>query len=682
VKKKFRGAWVLLLVMALMVAVGGCGGGGGESNQAPVVFEPGEEVIVVASHVIGSGGGIVEAGQAGTPIDGITVEFPAGAVMTDTNISLGYNTGTLTPNEGTYGGVNISLTVEDSPVFNFPVKITVPFDSDAIPVPYYIDEKGNLHPTQLVDIDNEAKTFTFITLHASLFSWIETSLLPKPGDIVATNFSPSVDGFQIANKGSSYNTTGECFGMAQFSLWYSLNAKQSHGNFYNKYMNRLGTFYNGEELVGQDIIATRSHISLILQYDASVPVIEGQLALPEDQRYLTIIRNILANRGPVLLWLGGEYEESSDKFLASHSVMAYGFKNIPDGTSELSIYDPNHPADGNRTIKFKNGKFVPYSNNSNKTYNVVLYHGDGTLRVTEPYQNILDDAEANFHNSAEAVINISSHSSGQQVASRSTTLEGVIESGEVLVTYLAVYVGSNRFATNVREDGSFSVPITLESGENHLRFVVRGTRADGLLQFLSSNMDRQDFVLNCPAEKSVILVTLTWDTNDSDVDLYVIDPTGDYSCFYHKNTADGGELDFDITTGYGPEHWTLEPTDRVRYGEVYTATVHYYDDHGAGPTNYTVRVKFHEGTELEREHVMRGHLPVSNAENNAPDGDGPDWGNFYDMIVNQRYSSSSASALSALKENDRTLPRVVNSSNGTVTIQIPVPPQEERVKGK
>jgi hypothetical protein len=38
VKKKFRGAWVLLLVLALMVAVGGCGGGGGESSSdAPAI---------------------------------------------------------------------------------------------------------------------------------------------------------------------------------------------------------------------------------------------------------------------------------------------------------------------------------------------------------------------------------------------------------------------------------------------------------------------------------------------------------------------------------------------------------------------------------------------------------------------------------------------------------------------
>jgi tetratricopeptide (TPR) repeat protein len=55
-----------------------------------------------------------------------------------------------------------------------------------------------------------------------------------------------------------------------------------------------------------------------------------------------------------------------------------------------------------------------------------------------------------------------------------------------------------------------------------------------------------------------IRVVINWNRNDTDIDLWVIDPNGE-KCFYgHKQTSIGGRLSNDFTRGYGPEQFLLK----------------------------------------------------------------------------------------------------------------------------
>ena len=55
-----------------------------------------------------------------------------------------------------------------------------------------------------------------------------------------------------------------------------------------------------------------------------------------------------------------------------------------------------------------------------------------------------------------------------------------------------------------------------------------------------------------------IRVVLNWDTDNSDMDLHVIDPRGE-TCFYaHNRTEIGGRISADVTGGYGPEEFLLK----------------------------------------------------------------------------------------------------------------------------
>jgi vault protein inter-alpha-trypsin-like protein len=52
-------------------------------------------------------------------------------------------------------------------------------------------------------------------------------------------------------------------------------------------------------------------------------------------------------------------------------------------------------------------------------------------------------------------------------------------------------------------------------------------------------------------------VTIEWQTEASDVDLWVDEPGGERAIFHHPRTAIGGRLSNDMTQGYGPEEYLL-----------------------------------------------------------------------------------------------------------------------------
>jgi uncharacterized protein YfaP (DUF2135 family) len=54
-----------------------------------------------------------------------------------------------------------------------------------------------------------------------------------------------------------------------------------------------------------------------------------------------------------------------------------------------------------------------------------------------------------------------------------------------------------------------------------------------------------------------LVVMITWNTDDSDVDLHVVEPSGE-ECYYgHRATRAGGRLTRDVTQGFGPEMYVL-----------------------------------------------------------------------------------------------------------------------------
>lgn len=102
-----------------------------------------------------------------------------------------------------------------------------------------------------------------------------------------------------------------------------------------------------------------------------------------------------------------------------------------------------------------------------------------------------------------------------------------------------------------------------------------------------------------PQPKSDLRATISWNTDATDVDLWVIEPDGT-KCFYqHNKTQNGGELSQDQTQGYGPERY------RIAHAQpgVYTVIVHYFRANPnllGGETHVNVTVTRFAGTPQEK----------------------------------------------------------------------------------
>lgn len=90
-------------------------------------------------------------------------------------------------------------------------------------------------------------------------------------------------------------------------------------------------------------------------------------------------------------------------------------------------------------------------------------------------------------------------------------------------------------------------------------------------------------------------VVLTWDADNSDMDLWVTDPNGE-KCFYEEPLSyQGGRLSDDFTGGYGPEEFSL----RIARKGHYKVEVNYFGDRQqnvAGPTSLQLRLITKFGT--------------------------------------------------------------------------------------
>jgi len=70
------------------------------------------------------------------------------------------------------------------------------------------------------------------------------------------------------------------------------------------------------------------------------------------------------------------------------------------------------------------------------------------------------------------------------------------------------------------------------------------------------------FILNLDFD---IRISMAWDTDDTDVDLHVVEPDGT-ECYYgHNRTTMGGLVSRDFTHGYGPEEYLIRKAVPGKY---------------------------------------------------------------------------------------------------------------------
>jgi hypothetical protein len=96
-----------------------------------------------------------------------------------------------------------------------------------------------------------------------------------------------------------------------------------------------------------------------------------------------------------------------------------------------------------------------------------------------------------------------------------------------------------------------------------LRDVAAGRRKTKLTEYATARLERVRESVNL--DKADVVVTMMWNTDGTDVDLHVFEPTGEECYYQNRATQIGGRLTPDCTEGFGPEMYTLPNAKDGKY---------------------------------------------------------------------------------------------------------------------
>ena len=123
----------------------------------------------------------------------------------------------------------------------------------------------------------------------------------------------------------------------------------------------------------------------------------------------------------------------------------------------------------------------------------------------------------------------------------------------------------------------------------------------------TSFIDRR-LLRNMPLDLRVVL---SWDSDNSDMDLWVTDPNGEKCYYANKLTYQGGLISDDFTGGYGPEEFVLRDAKPGRY----TVQANYFGDRQqvvTGATTLSLRFSTGWGTRTQHDQTVTLRLSGKN----------------------------------------------------------------------
>lgn len=147
---------------------------------------------------------------------------------------------------------------------------------------------------------------------------------------------------------------------------------------------------------------------------------------------------------------------------------------------------------------------------------------------------------------------------------------------------------------SVDEAGHFSRPYAFGSGSSGIEVRSPDSKSKKRVQFYEAGAGKPQARLR---------VVLSWDSNNTDLDLHVVSPDGEHVFYGNRVGKNGGALDVDVTTGFGPEIYA-NPSPPVGAYHIY---VNYYGqgDSSQSLTLAQVAIVTQEGTVSEKQQVVR-----------------------------------------------------------------------------
>lgn len=381
-RRSIRGVALLTLGMAAWIGLAGCEWINGLLNPGGtgIPWASGASVPV-ASQSIGAAGGTLTISEPGGPLDGMTIDVPAGTYPTAKTFHVSYtpisgdpspHVTPLTPlievdNGGDFAGEVMTVTVP----------VTIPDGHFAMG--FFVDEDGKLEGMPLV-----AETPTSITVATAHFStfiigMVADSLLVGTFD---TGFRPMTDDWEFPNVGSYIEPNGHCAGQAITAMWY----------YTEKTLNGASTLWNRFDNNG------RAPTTPLMWFDDSngyrfASTIQSDI---DWDNWLLDLIFALGASDDSLNWraflyamlVTGEPQEVgiyNSTMGGGHAMIVY---RADADTGTLYVADPNYPGNSARKITYAGGRFAAYESGANKqeidagnskSYDVIRYFAKSAL---------------------------------------------------------------------------------------------------------------------------------------------------------------------------------------------------------------------------------------------------------------------------------------------------------------
>jgi uncharacterized protein YfaP (DUF2135 family) len=561
------------------------------------------DIQVTCAVRLAGGAGALSAtgGTFSTPA--VDVLAPANASLATQNVTVQ----TIAPPAGLPTamvpvGAAVDVAIDKPALLNAPYTLTLRYDAsvagneDQLTAMHYDNSASRWEPVTVLSQDKVAHSITFESRTFSPFAIVSFANAVVPASFSVAGFTAQANGWNIENDGNRYYTPGgNCLGMSGYALWYHSN-RSDHLN---------GKFSSAGAPSMAELVATRAQLAQS-QYWAGKSA--SALNTLGDAATARLMRAYLAlTNQPLILLLRGPS--------GGHASVLYGYD-----ANGFKFYDVNH-LNAEQTLGFDGSHFSAYEG-----YTSFAFVALPSLGRTEDFAALTAEAEGGFTSSS--AIQLRSPTANQQIAGHSATLSGSLTGSlNSNISMIAYIKGVPQLVA--ASAGAFNATIPITHGDNTVVLLA------GVQIGLQSNWNLNGATLivhvNGSAPLTTLLTTLTWDQNGTDVDLYVKEPgvAGPSSWFGGKTTANGLTLDFDNTSGYGPEHatlTTLTATSGTVVSGLYTVQVHYYSSHNTSlPATGTVTIVVNEGQPSQKVVSRPFSIATSNSSNAAPGGIGADW---------------------------------------------------------
>lgn len=185
------------------------------------------------------------------------------------------------------------------------------------------------------------------------------------------------------------------------------------------------------------------------------------------------------------------------------------------------------------------------------------------------------------------------------------SFEGAVMDGQ---TVIISHNGVDSYqATNF--NGFFDGAIALKRGQNTVS--VRTTASNG------QTFSTPTYVITLGSPD--ITINLSWNTNESDLDMHVFDPDGAHAWFGELSGIPNGMIDRDDVDGFGPEIFTLSNPPNGTY----RVNVDSYELGDAGSTRGTLEVR------LGNSVIFNETYTFSSSDQNSGEGEGSSSSSFW-----------------------------------------------------